>query len=323
MALGGWIYHTMLVPSFDNTNDTLVESNIIDPMISLLSGMAGWSVSVAKTKYKTDSGWYFELGHTGGAHLAVVCIGQTTTTSTYIDASNMINVAAVNGDYGKNQVFFSYWPPGHSGAGAADPSVAGYVPSDGFSFIWGCWWATLVSGHTTRFHFMARDDDLIAVTQFDTSYVDVLTMMGSLFVPVHASDSGSRKAEGIMNRWATARAVGGRHGTCFADDNTTRIRWEDSTFIDNNSWLTSSVNNAAPWSWVPALAGRQLYPGATGLASGVTSMSGFKGPISDEWFRWTVPSGGPGTKQQLASGNLIHVAEGVVVGWDSGNGAMS
>jgi len=321
MALGGWIYHTLLIPSFTHTNDTLYETNVVDPMISLIAGISGWSVAVGKTKYFSDSGWYAEFSHSGGAHLAVVWVGDTTSGTTYIHADNMIHgVGQAGADL--RRVMFSYWPPGHSGAGAANPSLSGYVPSDGIGFMWGSRHMGISSGNTNRFQFMARGDDLIVVSEFNSELVDAVSLMGTIVEPLHSSDSGSRSGEAMVLRWSNAYASTSRHFGCFADDNTTRI-WYDPPIIDNYTWLTSSINSAAPWSWVPCLLARPLYAGASGLASGVTSGSGIKGRVNPEVFRWTVQSGGPSNKQQLVSGNLIHVAEGVVLGWDSSNGAMS
>lgn len=323
MALGGWIYHTYSIPSFDHTNDALFESNVIDPMITLISGISGWSVQTAKTKYVnagSDTAWFFEMVHTSGAVLSVVWAGYAPGGSIFIEASNVADLSARTAANTDQRVCFSYWPPGNSGAGAANPAVSGYVPSDGIGFYLGSRSSSVASGHTSRFQFIARDDDLIIVCQYDSSYIDTVTLLGSCLEPYHASDSGTRKAEAHIMRWANAYSTD-RPGGYFAADNTTRVWYYPQVFLDNYSFLTSSVNNAAPWSYVPALIGCPIKVGATGIDSGVTATSGFKGRISTEWFRWCSPS--CGTKQQLVSGNLIHVAEGVVLGWDPTNGAMS
>lgn len=325
MALGGWIYHTMLVPSFDHTNDTLFESNVVDPLISLLSGMSGWSLGTAKTKYQSDSGWFFTVTHSGGATLAVVVVG-TAGSVTYVHINNTQWMTGAITTSANCRVILSYWPPGHSGAGAANPSLDGYVPSDGFGFMWGSRESGIYSGHTTRFHVMARGDDLIFVSEYDSQNADLVSLMGTAIEPYHAADSGSRKAEVHGMLYHSTLSGGVMPGTYFAADNATRI-YNNGTLCLNTHFstlLSTSVNNAAPWIWLPGVVGRPLSYGATGhLYVGVTSTSGLKGQISDEWLRFTVASGGPVSKQQLSSGALIHASDGKVLGWDSGNGAMS
>jgi len=214
-----------------------------------------------------------------------------------------------------DRIFFSYWPPGNSGPGAADPSVSGYVPSDGFGFYIGSRADGIVSGNSHRFQVMARGDDLLFVVQRNSNNLDHMTLMGSLVDPLHIADKNSRSEECQITRWDAGNWV----GSWFAADNTTRIGQDSECTIDNYSWLTTSVNNAAPWVKLPLLLGFPIYPN---LGDEVSNLSGLKGKVNEEVFRWTV-SGGPSSKQRLAGGNLIHIDDGVVLGYDSSNGAMS
>jgi len=141
------------------------------------------------------------------------------------------------------------------------------------------------------------------------------SFLGSLAEPIHPADSGSMKNECHLTLWES----GEWNAQWFASDSSTRLGEKGEVcVIDNYSWLTTAVNNAEPWSWVPMLIGNTWYEGEDGVVDG----SGVKGRVNPEWIRVTV-NGGPSNKQQLSSGNLIHVAFGLVLGWDPSNGAMS
>lgn len=330
MAVGGWIYHTLAIPSFTNTDDAAWETNVIDPLISLLAGMSGWSVTTAKTKYMSDSGWWFSLTHTSGAELIGNVVGDAVTITTYQHENSTVyhTAGGYTGPQLKNSVYLAYGPPGYSGRGAGGPDASTFMPNDGFGFhrINADAANRILTGTTHRFNFLARGDDLIVTCERDTHLAqtaDTLLLLGSCIDPLfHASDSGTFKNEGYMAwREPCVPSFSGatQYLACYKADGTRLYRLGYCLFP--TSILSSSVVNAAPWPYVqPFLAMSQSNYDLEN--DGIVSGSAMKGLISSEWLRVSITTG-IADRQRLASGNFVHLTGGAVVGYDPSNGAMS
>lgn len=323
MAVGGWDYYTSRLILVDHNNDAAVEA-WIDQIIALLTSVPNWSVYQARTKYQSDSGWFFTVQNSVTlAQLVMVFLGDVTSTSTYILAANNSTGANIVGANYEYSIWIAYIPPGASVA-ASNPSTAGFLPAQGFLLTrWDQPSGEVNLSGYQRLHVMVRDDDdLIMAWTFNEdsgSWINRLAMFGGFVVPIHAADVGSRKNEG-QTVCSDGRNLsdGATTTQFFKADNTTRLI--GSVNVGGYPWSGGSFfyTHDYPWPWIELV----IYKSGNPTTDGVVVGNGIKGYMNHEWYRLFQGEAPAVSKQRFDSGNFVFLGNWGMVGWDPSNGEM-
>jgi len=338
MADGGWVYDTYAwLPQ--SLTDADYEG-VVDDVIAVLAGFTDWSTKTARTKIIDGAdgrdAYFFEMEHTGGAILAFVWAAGCNAATKMIDASNNYLGFNINANSADHCIYVAYFPPGAT-PGAATPDLAGYIPSDAFLFelfqadTTSYDLSSVVSGGSHRFHFFVRGDDVIIGFERDShsaTTIDALHILGTgIDQLAHATDTSGE----IQMAWKTNSNgidpyVQGdaiiqfflQDGTRVTDSDGTRYYFPGCDSAADTT-LSLLVCDRDPWNWVqPAV----MIANADLDNYGVVAGNGIKGTIDPEVYRIIQPAV-VSPKALLSSGNYVHLGDGAVVGFDSGNPAMS
>ena len=320
MAAGGWGYYSgrcVLVSNFDDGSLTTWANEVT----AVIEQMPNWTLKTGPTKYISNAWFVVYSNSVTLAELAFIWVRDSN--GNFLDASNNFTGTTLNSYYYEYTHWVAYCPPGAVFTGA-NPNTAGFVPSTGFVFArinstgeWdnpGYHWL----------HCLVRDDDdLILLWEYDgdeDSGIERTILAGGCAIPIHASDSGSRKNEAMVvspegNNLSSGNVV----SQYFKADNTTRIisgRVEPVGYPVSDG--TGLYTHGYPWPAQECV----LYKTGNPTTEGVVAGNMIKGWVNPEWYRMMQGNAPGSPKQIMDGGNYIFIRDWGLVGWDPSNGAM-
>lgn len=324
MALGGFIYGGSLVLGPHENTRTKWEvdwSNILD----LFHTLPGWASYTPLTRMvdADPEGSNFAISKYGsvGDNGYLVWVFSMQSTAALIHADNYVLGTTLNGATTlQPTVWLAYVPPGVAPPGVGDSRSAAWLNAGSLRFQKFCpEYAPIYALGQACIHVLAREETVIILGQDNTNTIDNLYMAGPLVAPLaHGLDSNPYLA--ISNANASRAGLNTSFMLQAFTAAGTRI-WStiglSLSVAATSPLLTRLVSKVAPWAWSKWLC---YITNADLTTYGIIAGNGVKGIVNPEAFRFI--QSGVNPKQLLESGNLIHLSNGYVVGWDPSNGAM-
>lgn len=347
MALGGLKYGGSILLGTETYSEVL-ELADYNTLIGFLHSLDGWSEHTALTHYVGSGSFnglfyktfYAISAHTSGSRFVWV-IGNCSS-STYIHSTNSVTNASIIGSAGLNyHMSFAYIPPGIADPNPGDnPNTSGWLPAgslkfqgiagvtDNLFFYTYPTLTTLPSYGEWRFHVVARGDTVAVLAEGTIQKwegIHNMYLAGEL-LDVTANPTDTYKYASIGWAYYNSSAPGDmRTNTLYVQSHTAAGATISNftgglTFTALNSYsLGASVNDRPPYNWDRIF----MYLSNSDLDTyGIVPGNGVKGSINPEILRY-MRVGVAASKQTLASGNLIYLNNGYVLGWDPLNGAMT
>lgn len=319
MALGGFNYQTVIVGPV--AIDVAGWTAVFEAILASFHSLTGWSSHTAATMYYSFSGNYnfYAISKYGAAgdngYIVWVYVTGGNGATSSIAATNMINGAAYIAT--SEKLLGVYLPPGTAVPGAGDPRTVSWLPG---AFRFQVFTDTVETNGSdqVRYHFMGRDASIVIAVESaaqTSTLIDSLILIGEV-LEVPANDPTDTNRFAMITFAGLAGIPASVNYIQFLTAAGAKVV---GTITHEAASLAVGVNDRSPWNWSRVLA----YISSSDLdTNGPVPGNGTKGYVNPEFLR-KVRSGIVTNKQQFASGNLIYLANGYVVGWDTAIGAMT